>query len=78
MCYRSLLSFVELGKLKEALEKDDEGVMQHAFSRGDGHGHRSRVCLWHHQGNDITGMINRCKKVAGTMEEVGRFLSCDS
>ena len=51
--------------------------MQHAFSRGDGQGRHSRLCLWNHPGNDITGMVNRCEKVAGTMEEVGHLISRD-
>lgn len=67
---RSILSSAELARLKETLENDEEGVIQRAFGRDDGHGRSSRLCLWRHPGNDITGMVNRCEKVAGTMEEV--------
>lgn len=70
---RSLLSRDELNKLQEALE-DDEGVVKHNFNRDDGHGRQSRLCLWNHPGNDITGMLARCEKVAGTTEKV-RFLT---
>ena len=66
---RSLLGSDELSKLKVALESDD-GMMQHSFMRDDGHGRFSKVCLWNHPGNDITGMVGRCEKVAGTMEQV--------
>ena len=55
--------------LKHALESDD-GLMQHSFKRDDGHGRCSNLCLWNHPGNDITGMVGRCEKVAGTMEQV--------
>lgn len=66
---RSLLSHEELNKLQGALE-NDEGVVKHNFNRDDGHGRQSRLCLWNHPGNDITGMLARCEKVAGTMEKV--------
>ena len=64
MHVRSLLRADELSKLKDALESDN-GMMQHAFKRDDGHGRFSKVCLWKHPGNDITGMVGRCEKVAG-------------
>ena len=66
---RSLLSGAELARLQDALESDD-GMLQHSFGRGDGHGRSSRLCLWNHPGNDITGMVGRCEKVAGTTEQV--------
>ena len=69
LIYRSLLGSDELSKLKEALESDD-GLMRHSFTRDDGHGRFSKLCLWNHPGNDITGMVGRCEKVAGTMEQV--------
>ena len=59
----------ELDKLKGALENDD-GVVKHSFQRDDGHGRKIQLCLWRHPGNDITGMLARCEKVAGTMEKV--------
>ena len=66
---RSLLSQEELNKLQGVLE-NDEGVVKHGFNRDDGHGRQSRLCLWNHPGNDVTGMLARCEKVAGTMEKV--------
>ena len=36
----------------------------------DGHGRHSRLSLWSHPGKDITGMVARSEKVAGTLEEV--------
>lgn len=66
---KSLLSHEELNKLQGALENDD-GVVKHSFNRDDGHGRQSRLCLWNQPGNDITGMLARCEKVAGTMEEL--------
>ncbi|XP_064391230.1 L-proline trans-4-hydroxylase-like [Halichondria panicea] len=63
---RGLLTKQELSRLQPALEKDD-GVVKHSYTVDDGHGRSSRMCLWNHPGNDITGMIGRCNKVAGTM-----------
>ena len=66
---RSLLSGEELLHLKSSLEHD-EGILKHSYSVNDGCGRSSRLCLWNHPGNDITGMVGRCKKVTGTMEQV--------
>ena len=65
--FRSLLNPKELAKLKENLERED-GILQYSYGRGDGHGRVSRMCLWNQPGNDLTGMVGRCKKVAETME----------
>ncbi|KAK0042336.1 ectoine dioxygenase [Biomphalaria pfeifferi] len=36
----------------------------------DSEGRKSRLCLWSHPGNDVTGMVGRCEKVAGTSEKL--------
>eukprot|EP00731_Ephydatia_muelleri_P016727 Em0009g1151a len=66
---RSVLSDEELRRLKEALEHDD-GIMKHSYVVGDDKGRCNRMCLWNHPGDDITGMVGRCEKVAGTMEKL--------
>ncbi|XP_019630088.1 PREDICTED: uncharacterized protein LOC109474256 isoform X2 [Branchiostoma belcheri] len=66
---RSLLDQEEIKLLKDALESD-EGLMRHAFCRDDGEGGKSRLVLWNQPGNDITGVMARCEKVAGTMEKL--------
>ena len=55
--YRSLLPSSELSLLKEVLEGDGS-LMEHSYSRDDGQGRRSRMCLWWHPGNDVTGIIH--------------------
>ena len=55
--------------------ESDKGVAKHTFHRDDGHGRKSRLCLWNQPGNDITGMLARCEKVAGTMEDVSEDFS---
>lgn len=66
---RSLLNREELSRLQTSLERDD-GILKHSYSINDGHGRSSRLCVWNHPGNDMTGMIGRCEKVAGSMEQV--------
>ena len=61
----------EISKLNDALETDG-GIMQHAYFVNDGRGRRSKLCIWKHPGHDITGMVARSEKVAGTMEQVYR------
>ena len=60
----------ELSVLRSALESD-EGIKEHAFSMSDGDGSHSKMCLWNHPGNDITGHIFRSRKMVDTAEEVG-------
>ena len=66
---RSLLSGEELSKLKEALEKEN-GVLQYSYRRVDDQGISSSMCMWNKAGEDLTGMVDRCRKVAGTMEKL--------
>eukprot|EP00118_Oscarella_pearsei_P011628 m.79500 g.79500 ORF g.79500 m.79500 type:complete len:160 (+) comp36136_c0_seq27:1257-1736(+) len=68
---RKVLRSEELLKLKEALETDG-GIMKYAYGVNDGHGRQSRICLWSHPGKDITGMVARSEKIAGTLEKVWR------
>ena len=69
MYYRGLLDEEEVDKLKTALESDD-GIISHRYGRNDGAGRKSKVALWNQPGNDITGVIARAEKMAGTFEKV--------
>lgn len=66
---RSLLNGPEVRKLQSSLESDSE-LLKHSYGRDDGNGRISRMALWNHPGRDISGMIARSEKVAGTMEKV--------
>ena len=48
----------------------DGGIIQHSYGRSDGHGRNSRLCIWSHPGEDVTGMLGRSEKVVTTTEEV--------
>ena len=56
-------------KVKVTVESSD-GIRTHAYSRDDGENRKSKVALWNHPGDDVTGMLARMERVAGTMQEV--------
>ncbi|XP_078660968.1 L-proline trans-4-hydroxylase-like isoform X1 [Branchiostoma floridae x Branchiostoma belcheri] len=66
---RSLLSGEETRKLTEALESD-EGVKTKSYGRDDTGGRKTKTVLWSNVGNDITGVVARTEKVAGTFEQL--------
>ncbi|KAL5012410.1 hypothetical protein ScPMuIL_010961 [Solemya velum] len=66
---RGLLPKEELEKVKLALEGTD-AFTKHAYGIPDGEGSASRLVLYSHPGNDVTGMLNRCEKVAGMSEKI--------
>ncbi|XP_077986948.1 L-proline trans-4-hydroxylase-like [Glandiceps talaboti] len=66
---RSVLDNQEMKLLKSALE-DESGVLQHKYHHDDGDGFKTRMCLWNHPGCDVTGMLARSDKIAGTMEQL--------
>ncbi|XP_023933360.1 uncharacterized protein LOC106152359 [Lingula anatina] len=66
---QNLLDHKEVGKLREAFEQD-EGIKSFSYGRDDGEGRRTNTTLWHRPGDDITGLVARSEKVAGTMEKL--------
>ncbi|XP_053641650.2 L-proline trans-4-hydroxylase isoform X1 [Cherax quadricarinatus] len=66
---RNMLTKAEVEKVKRAVD-DDQGIQARAYSRDDGKSRRSRVSLWNHPGDDITGRLARMQRVAGTMEQL--------
>ncbi|XP_064649152.1 L-proline trans-4-hydroxylase-like isoform X2 [Lineus longissimus] len=66
---RGLLDSEEISLLKTAVESDD-GMLKQAFELNDGKDRKSKMCLWNHPGNDITGMVGRCEKVVTTSEKL--------
>lgn len=64
-----MLSSEELSQVKRGLE-DNGPLLQQSLAVADGSGRQSRLCLWNHPGSDVTGMVGRAEKVAGTMEQV--------
>lgn len=64
---KSLLSAPEVARLEESVTCDG-GIQDHAYGRDDGMGRRTRMALWNHPGNDVTGMIARIPRVRDAME----------
>lgn len=50
--------------------KEDRGLDQHSFGRGDGEGGTVRLSLWNHPGDTIYGMFARCESVVNSAEEL--------
>ncbi|KAL8606298.1 hypothetical protein ACOMHN_024193 [Nucella lapillus] len=66
---RNLLNDAELTKLRGVLE-DSDVIKEYALDIDDGLEKKSRMCLWNQPGNDVTGMVARSEKVAGTCEQL--------
>ncbi|XP_046554894.1 L-proline trans-4-hydroxylase-like [Haliotis rubra] len=66
---RGLLEKDELQKIKSTLEGSEE-IQRHSFVTDDSEGRKSRVSLWCQPGNDVTGMLSRSQRVAGTSAEL--------
>lgn len=66
---RQLLRAEEVEKVKEAVESS-EGIKNYTYGRDDGKNGKSKMSLWNHPGEDITGMLARMERVAGTMQEL--------
>ena len=45
-------------------------ILPDQVADGSKEGRASRLSLWSHPGNDVTGMVARSQKVAGTCQEV--------
>ncbi|XP_013382437.1 uncharacterized protein LOC106153161 [Lingula anatina] len=66
---RQLLDTEEITKLRVALEQD-QGLRDHCNAADDGEGRAAKSTLWNYVADDITGIIARSEKVAGTMEKL--------
>ncbi|WAR30840.1 hypothetical protein MAR_033382 [Mya arenaria] len=61
-----LFSNEEVKHIENALT---EGPFQdYTYGVADGEGGEAHMILWQHPGNDVTGMVGRCEKVAGTCD----------
>ncbi|ROT75521.1 putative hydroxyacid oxidase 2-like [Penaeus vannamei] len=58
---RNMLSEAEIQKLRTAVESS-KGIQRHAYGRSDGD-RKSRMCVWNHPGDDITGVLARSPRV---------------
>jgi len=66
---KSLLTEAEMTRLRGVLEAGDV-IKNNCFEMDDGDDRKSKMALWNQPGNDVTGMIARSQKVAGTCEKL--------
>ncbi|KAK8387063.1 hypothetical protein O3P69_018016 [Scylla paramamosain] len=66
---RNILTKEEVTKVRVAVESS-EGIQAHAQGKADGEKTKSKMALWNHPGNDVSGMLARMERVAGTMEQL--------
>ncbi|XP_013396823.1 uncharacterized protein LOC106163706 [Lingula anatina] len=66
---RKFLDAEEVTNLRTALEQD-RALEDYHYARDDGQGRQTKTVNWSHPGDDITGMIGRSEKAAGTMEKL--------
>ncbi|XP_021362349.1 probable phytanoyl-CoA dioxygenase isoform X2 [Mizuhopecten yessoensis] len=64
---RNFFDSDDLRQVKQVIEDNDE-IVKRAFGVSDGAGRESKMCLWNHPGNDVTGMVSRCEKTVNTCE----------
>ncbi|XP_060068061.1 L-proline trans-4-hydroxylase-like [Ylistrum balloti] len=65
---RALLDNEELTKVKEVIENPN--VLKYQYGRPDKSGKEPKLILWQHPGDDVTGMVARCRKIAGTCDKL--------
>ena len=53
----------------KAVERED-GVLRYKYPLDDGDGRHVFMSLWNQPGNDVTGMVARCRKIVDTFEKV--------
>ena len=64
---RGLLVPDEVSSLKKCLENSPD-IQDHSYARADGLGSKSKLAVWNMAGDDISGLVARADKIAGTME----------
>ena len=55
---RGMLVPKEVSRLKKFVENDPD-IAKYGYEVADGKGRKSRLCIWNHPGDDISGRIIR-------------------
>ena len=55
---RGMLVPEEVSRLKNFVENDSD-IARYAYEVADGKGRKSRLCIWNHPGDDISGRMIR-------------------
>ncbi|KAI8518090.1 hypothetical protein Bbelb_041070 [Branchiostoma belcheri] len=67
---RNLLDEEEIANLSKTIDNKDGGLLERAFHQDDGGGLKVTMIHWKHPGSDVSGIIARSKKLAGTFEKL--------
>ncbi|KAL3870586.1 hypothetical protein ACJMK2_038636 [Sinanodonta woodiana] len=65
---RNLLNSDEIQHVAKALANPE--FEKNTYGVADGQGKAAHLVLWNQPGDDVTGMVARCEKVAGTSEKL--------
>ncbi|XP_070581924.1 L-proline trans-4-hydroxylase-like isoform X2 [Ptychodera flava] len=65
---RSVIDQKEMENVKKVLTEN--GILKFKYEQDDGSGLKYQMCCWNHPGDDVTGMLSRSQKIAGTMEQL--------
>lgn len=65
---KGLLSNEEVQHIEKGLNTGS--FADYTLGIPDGSGREAHMTLWNHPGQDVTGMVGRCEKVAGTCEQL--------
>ncbi|XP_071525073.1 L-proline trans-4-hydroxylase-like [Panulirus ornatus] len=66
---RGMLTQKEVQKVRRAVS-NSKGIMRYAFGRHDGNSRRVMQSIWNHPGHDLSGVLPRIQRVAGTIEQL--------
>jgi len=66
---KGVLDNEEVSNVLEFVQNSKE-IKQHAYSCDDGQEGKSKLAEWNNPGDDITGMVARSKKIAGTFQDL--------
>ncbi|KAG7174131.1 putative Phytanoyl-CoA dioxygenase (PhyH)-containing protein 1, partial [Homarus americanus] len=69
---RNILTQAEVTKLQSAVDNSC-GVRRHAYNHATD-GTTSRMCVWNHPGDDVTGVLVRTPRVVDTFEQAKKRL----
>lgn len=50
--------------------RGDRVMLDNAFDVADTSGRQSKLSLWNHPGDDLWGMVSRCERIVGAMEQL--------
>ncbi|XP_060067968.1 L-proline trans-4-hydroxylase-like [Ylistrum balloti] len=66
---RGMFDDKEMANLRKVFEESDL-IAKHGLKVGDGAGKQTKIVVWTHPGNDVSGVMARCDKIVNTCEDL--------